>query len=323
MTIVQKIVSDLEKAIQKGSLSQGDALPSLATLQNNYSVSRDTGIRVYKNLKARGIAVPVHGKGYFLQNRSITTKINLFLLLDSLSSYKDTLVKNVSEAVSEKGKYRIYFHHHNEELFYRLIEEAKGNYTHYAISPYPDSSLVQKALQLLPNKKVTLLDRCDGIPGTFNFIGQDFKKDVYDGLVKLSHRIRYYSKFIFVFRNPSHHPQELKIGFQKFCIQTAIDYEIVSKVAQKSIRPGTAFLVIDDEDLADVVTTTTQMDHELGKDIGLVSYNETILKEIVGNGITTISTDFAQMGKLLVSKLGSSKPYNIHNGSMVKERKSI
>ena len=36
---------------------------------------------------------------------------------------------------------------------------------------------------------------------------------------------------------------------------------------------------------------------KLGKHVGVISYNETPLKKIILNGITTISTDFEFMGK--------------------------
>jgi DNA-binding LacI/PurR family transcriptional regulator len=44
----------------------------------------------------------------------------------------------------------------------------------------------------------------------------------------------------------------------------------------------------------------------VGRDVGVISYNETPLKKIILNGITTISTDFKMMGEqaaqLILSK---------------------
>jgi len=42
-----------------------------------------------------------------------------------------------------------------------------------------------------------------------------------------------------------------------------------------------------------ILTTRLQV----GKDVGVISYNETPLKKIILNGITTISTDFEMMGQ--------------------------
>jgi DNA-binding LacI/PurR family transcriptional regulator len=35
----------------------------------------------------------------------------------------------------------------------------------------------------------------------------------------------------------------------------------------------------------------------LGEDIGFISHNDDIVKEIIFDGVTTFSTDFAAMGK--------------------------
>ena len=36
----------------------------------------------------------------------------------------------------------------------------------------------------------------------------------------------------------------------------------------------------------------------VGKQVGIISYNETPIKKIILNGITTISTDFTEMGRI-------------------------
>jgi DNA-binding LacI/PurR family transcriptional regulator len=36
----------------------------------------------------------------------------------------------------------------------------------------------------------------------------------------------------------------------------------------------------------------------LGKDVGIISYNDTPMKQIVGGGISVISTNFELMGEL-------------------------
>jgi DNA-binding LacI/PurR family transcriptional regulator len=41
-----------------------------------------------------------------------------------------------------------------------------------------------------------------------------------------------------------------------------------------------------------------QLKLAVGEEIGIISYNETPIKKIILNGITTISTDFAEMGRM-------------------------
>ena len=67
-----------------------------------------------------------------------------------------------------------------------------------------------------------------------------------------------------------------------------------------------AYLTIDDNDLVRLVEFAKQNNWEIGKDIGIISYNDTPLKKVVSNGITVVSTDFAKMGsniaKMVIEK---------------------
>ena len=61
----------------------------------------------------------------------------------------------------------------------------------------------------------------------------------------------------------------------------------------------------------------------LAKDIGVISYNETMLKEIVEGGITTISTDFNLMGENLAKMVLNNQQVKIANPSGIILRKSL
>ncbi|WP_332913348.1 substrate-binding domain-containing protein [Algoriphagus boritolerans] len=63
---------------------------------------------------------------------------------------------------------------------------------------------------------------------------------------------------------------------------------------------------------------------KLGRDIGVISYNDTPLKEILADGITTISTDFHQMGKTIAEQiLGTEDRIPIKNQFRMTLRKSL
>ena len=47
----------------------------------------------------------------------------------------------------------------------------------------------------------------------------------------------------------------------------------------------------------ELIKNQSDKDWELGKDIGILSYDETPLKEILAGGISVISTDFRKMGE--------------------------
>jgi DNA-binding LacI/PurR family transcriptional regulator len=62
---------------------------------------------------------------------------------------------------------------------------------------------------------------------------------------------------------------------------------------------------------------------ELGKDLGIVSNNETPLKGIVASGITTISTDFAQMGKTMAEMILNHQKQKLDNPFLMNNRNSF
>lgn len=55
------------------------------------------------------------------------------------------------------------------------------------------------------------------------------------------------------------------------------------------------FITIRERDLVNLVKQIRQKNLKLGEDIGIISYNETPLKELLG--ITVITTDFKAMGE--------------------------
>jgi DNA-binding LacI/PurR family transcriptional regulator len=68
------------------------------------------------------------------------------------------------------------------------------------------------------------------------------------------------------------------------------------KFDDNHVRPGQVYFVIHDADLVKVVKACNGKGLMPGKDIGILSYNDTPMKQIVGGGITVISTDFELMG---------------------------
>lgn len=61
----------------------------------------------------------------------------------------------------------------------------------------------------------------------------------------------------------------------------------------------------------------------LGKDIGIISYNDTPPKEVVINGRATISTDFNAMGKTLANMVLNNINNKIENPSSLIIRESL
>tara|TARA_R110000868_G_scaffold375365_4_gene639871 strand:- start:4166 stop:4495 length:330 start_codon:yes stop_codon:yes gene_type:complete len=82
----------------------------------------------------------------------------------------------------------------------------------------------------------------------------------------------------------------------KFCIEQNLDFDILDKVYNDMILlKGDLFITIDEDDLVNLIEQIRDKEFVLGTDIGIISYNDTPLKALLG--ITVISTDFKIMGE--------------------------
>ena len=65
-----------------------------------------------------------------------------------------------------------------------------------------------------------------------------------------------------------------------------------------------------ENDLVILIERIIGLKLKIGQEVGLISYNDTPLKKIILNGITTISTDFRKMGAMAAEMiLNNSKEH--------------
>jgi DNA-binding LacI/PurR family transcriptional regulator len=75
--------------------------------------------------------------------------------------------------------------------------------------------------------------------------------------------------------------------------------------------------------MVELVKTAKNYNYKIGKKFGIVSFNDTMLKEVVAGGITTISTDFSEMGKTLAEMVLNRKNIQVRNPSKLIIRHSL
>ena len=119
----KQIVASIEDAIVNGSLKKGDKLPSLNSIKNQYSLSRDTVLTAFNELKTRGIIQSVVGKGYYVLSEDIDVNQKIFLLFDEFNSFKEDLYNSFTACLGENVQVNIFFHHFNLDVFNKLINE--------------------------------------------------------------------------------------------------------------------------------------------------------------------------------------------------------
>jgi DNA-binding transcriptional regulator YhcF (GntR family) len=317
----KQIILSIEKSIEAEKLIKGDKLPSVNKVCLEFSLSRDTVLQAYEELKKRGIIYAIPAKGYYVKSIEITIKQKIFLLFDELNIFKEDLYNSFLESIGNDVQVDIFFHHFNIKVFQKLINDSNGNYTKYIIMP---TNLVEATsiIKTLPVNEVFILDQTNVELKSFPAVYQNHKKDIYEALVKGKYKIVKYKKLILIFPG-FREPLGMKEGFDNFCQDNAFDYEIIIEFRNREIEIGEVYIIPNDRDLVGVIEKSKLQNLKLGQDFGIISYNETPLKKVVENGITTISTDFRAMGKIMAEMILEGKKNLIENKCSLIIRNSL
>jgi len=319
----RQIIEAILNLIDTGVLKKGDQIPSLSYLCKQYGLSQDTVLTAYNYMKSKGIITSQVGKGYFILNTRSDLQHKVLLLFDTLTTYKENLYEAIKNVLITNGSEKIFFHNNNLKMFQSIVEGSVGNYTEYVIMPI-DHPVAYESIRKLPSNKVFILDQGrEKYKKRYPFVCQDFERDIYRILKANGTLVERYLRMILVIPNLKAHFKNIATGFRDFCRQFPIDAEVVNKIESFDLKPGDGFVVVDDHDLEFIIRWSQENKFKLGKDIGIISYNETPLKGIVSSGITTISTDFSQMGKSMAEMILTNQRQKIDNPFHLINRESF
>lgn len=317
----KQIILSVEKAIEDKILCKNEKLPSINKVCITHSVSRDTVLQAYNELKKRGIVYAILGKGYYVKSTEIKPKQRIFLLFDELNIFKEDLYNSFVNSIGDNAEVDLFFHHFNVDSFRKLVQESKGSYTQYVIMPTCFTE-APDIIKTLPVHNVYILDQTNPQLNNYPAVYQNFVKDIYEGLLKGKNQLQKYTKLIMLFPG-FREPLGMKIGFEKFCQEYHFEYEVHTEFTNERVIQGAVYIIPNDRDLVRVIESAKLQQLQLGIDYGIISYNETPLKKLVENGITTISTNFEAMGKTLAEMILKNKKNKIENPSRLILRNSL
>ncbi|MBQ4286128.1 MAG: GntR family transcriptional regulator [Bacteroidales bacterium] len=318
--IYKQLTEHFQKDIHMGILSPGDMLPSMNDLSRATGISKETVKKAYAILVDRGLVVPKQGKGFFVAEIGSSAKPSVLLLFDRLSIYKQLLFNSFAQEMSDRAEITILTHNQSLDLFEYYLDDHLDDYDYYVITPhFPlDAESQARALRLLsrvPNRKLIMLDRwMKELPGNYGAVYQDFENDACDGLLAGREKLSKCKRLVTVTLPASLYGSMVCKGVEKAVAQLGIDAEYVTSVPD-DIRRGDTFLLLNsqlDWGVADLARKIKASGLEIGKDVGIISYNEIALNEVVLGGLTTISADFSEMGRLAARMILDRSLSKIH-----------
>lgn len=317
-----QIVENVENGISRGQIKMDDKLPSINVFSKGHNISRDTVEKAYNILKNKKIIVGRRGKGVYINKAEIISKINVLFLIDILCLYKIKIFNSYIENI--EGRFQTDFEIYDSEhpIFMDLIKKNINAYDYYVIMPHFKNCCFERAkfksdfLSVSKDdsrgKLVIIDDYKLNADGEIIEMYQDLESDIYNALKAGLKKMRKYNRLNLVMPESCPYLEEVYHGFVKFCNEQSLDFILIDNIEDsKMFNFRDLFIVIDDEDLFRLINVVKIRGLVLGSDLGIISYNETPFKRLLG--ISVVSTDYEQIGKTLGDILIHNKSKKVKN----------
>ena len=151
-----------------------------------------------------------------------------------------------------------------------------------------------------------------GMAGNFGAAYQDFENDVYSGLEQGAEKLEKIGNLKVIAMPTSLYWPVIKKKVTGFCQEHGIDVEFLSE-APSTVRKGDAFLILTSQlDSGLIALLDNAKGLKVGTDYHIISYNDSPVDRVVLNGLTTISTDFNEMGREIARMINDRTLWKTH-----------
>jgi DNA-binding transcriptional regulator YhcF (GntR family) len=303
----QQLVNGIINAIDEKILEKGDTVPSVNNFIKELGFARETIVKAYKDLIGRGIIESKNRLGYFVSNTDTGQTAKVALLMYAIDTFQEQFYNSFRNELGENVHLDVFFHHGNIDVFETILFHVNGKYGMYVVSPIPHPK-TKELLDIIPRNKFLMTDRYEQLDGDFSYITQEFEESSYNAFAQLAKRIAEFDEIIFFCEHGSLVPVEIVRAFKKFLKVYKIKGKIIDRYEPGSIKKSTVYFTLDNAQLYEMLRDSKEKKLKLGEDIGILSHNDEPVKEIIFDGITTYSTDFALMGKRAARFVLDKKP---------------
>lgn len=291
-----RIVQGVINAIDDKVLQIDDILPSVNIMIRNLKFSRETIMKGYRELVDRGLVESKYRQGYFVSNNKTVQVMKCALVMYNLDTFEEQFYRNFRQQLGKNVDLNTFFHHGNIDIFETILQQIRGKFGMYVVAPIPNPR-TKELVNSLPRNKFIMFDRYEEIDGEFNHITQEFEKSSYQAFKELLPQIRKFDEIIFFHSPQSLDPKEIPQAFNLFLKENKVKGRIIKEFIPGSVEKGKIYFTLDNFVMWEIMKECKKRNFKPGKDVGVLSHNDEPAKEIVG--ITTYSTDFAQMGRMV------------------------
>lgn len=318
----EQLVNGILSAIQNKSLSQGDPLPSVNNLINEFGFARETIAKAYKDLVKRGIVESKNRVGFFVSNNNVKQHLKVALVLFAFDAFQETFYKTFRSKLGAGVHIDVFFHHNNIDVLESTIQTIRGRYGMYVVAPIPHKRTAA-ILDTLPMDSFLMIDRYEKLAGDHSYIAQEFKDTSYRVFCELADTIKQYDGMIYYHRPNADTPIEILQAFKAFVKDFKIKHEILDEYLPGTLKKGKVHFTINNTELWSMLKDCKVMKLKPGKDVGILSHNDEVVKELIFDGITTYTADFKRMAEKAAEFVLKRKPIQEILPMVLIRRKSL
>lgn len=295
-----QLINSVLQGIQSGQINKNDLLPSINEFSCALETARSTIERAYNELKKMGLVKSVAGKGFFIVHTCFHRPVKVLLLFNKLSIHKKIIYDSFAAKLGNEAAIDFYIYNNDFNEFKKLLLEKAEYYAKCVIIPHfnEDRELGYQLINTLPKQKLILMDKLvEGVTGTFGAVYENFEYDIFSALEQLREKLSRYHTLKIIFPKNTYYSKKILLGFLRFCHQYSFKHDILNCLYEEQIEPGAVYINLVEDDLVILIEKIIEGNFKIGQNVGVISYNETPIKKIILDGITTISTDFRMMGE--------------------------
>ncbi len=300
----QQLVNSLLADIESGVLKVGERLPSINEASEECYLSRDTVERAYAELHRLGVITSIFRKGYFISGKSAQKKTKVFFLVGKITESNKAIFNAFVNATGKEVIVDIFTYNYKSDNFREIINNHLGNYHYYVIMPHliEENEENIKCLKKISGERLILLDKSlQNLNGTNSSIVNNSGDEICNVMQSQLEVFKKYHTLNLVLTEEEYFDAELITGFRNFCENNGFDFQVLDGLEGEEVEEGNAYLTMDDTDLVYAIKSSTTQGFTLGKEVGLISLNDSCYKEILAGGITVISSPLEEVGKIAAS----------------------
>jgi DNA-binding LacI/PurR family transcriptional regulator len=291
-----QLVNGILNAIQNKALAQGDLLPSVNNLINEFGFARETIAKAYKDLVERGIVESKNRVGFYVSNCDIKQHLKVALVLFAFDAFQETFYKVFRSKVGKGVHVDVFFHHNNIDVLESTVQNIRGRYGLFVVAPIPHKRTAG-ILSNLPMDRFLMIDRYEKIPGDYSYIAQEFEEASLSVFSALKDTIKQYDAMTYYHRPAADTPIEILHAFKSFVKTHKIKHEILPEYIPGTLEKGKVYFTVNNTELWSILKDCKVKKLKPGKDVGILSHNDEVVKELIFDGITTYSADFKVMAE--------------------------